>query len=136
MFGDCGDAELLEAMGAAQQAERAAFARQLMAVGEFTVRRIEQQTDEHNFWCVDGWEVIAAEVGAELGISRKRASSQMGYGQSLIERLPKLGDVFLAGLVGFRVIAAAIVRTDLITDAEVLAKIDEQLARKAPSWNK
>jgi hypothetical protein len=110
VFEGCGDAELLDLMGTAQQEERAAFARQLMAVGEFTVRRIQQQTDEHNFWCVDGWEVIAAEVGAELGISRKRASSQMGYEQSLIERLPKLGDVFLAGLVDFRVIAAAIYR--------------------------
>jgi hypothetical protein len=108
-------------MGAAQQEERAAFARQLMAVGEFTVRRIGQQTDEHNFWCVDGWEVIAAEVRAEWGISCKRASSQMCYGQSLIERLPKLGEVFAAGLVDFRVIAAVIFRTDLITDAEVLA---------------
>jgi len=43
-----------------------------------------------------------------LGISRKRASSQMSYGQSLIERLPRLGEVFMAGAVDFRVIAAAI----------------------------
>jgi hypothetical protein len=136
MFEECADAELLAAMGDAQQAERAAFARQLLAVGEFTVRRIEQQTDEHNFWCVDGWEQIAAEVSAELGISRKRASSQMHYGQTLLERFPKLTAVFLAGLVDFRIIAAAIYRTDLITHPDVLTQIDEQLAAKAPSWNK
>jgi hypothetical protein len=123
-------------MGVAQRDERAAFARQLMAVGRFTQRRIEQQTDEHNFWCVDDWEVIAAEVGAELGISRTRASWQMGYGQALIERFPKLGDVFAAGLVDFRVIAAAIFRTDLIIDTDVVARIDAQLAVKAPGWNK
>ncbi len=86
VFEDCGDAQLLDLMGKAQQEERAAFACQLLAVGTFTVRRIEQQTDEHNFWCVDGWEVIAAEIGAELGVSRGRASSQMRYGQVLIER--------------------------------------------------
>jgi hypothetical protein len=136
MFEECGDAELLDLMGNAQQAERAAFARQLLAVGALTVRRIEQQTDEHNFWCVDGWEVIAAEIGAELGISRGRASSQMRYGQVLIERFPKLGAVFVSGLVDFRVIAAAVFRTDLITDKDVLAKIDAELARKAPAWNK
>jgi hypothetical protein len=135
MFEGCGDAELLDLMGEAQQAERAAFARQLLTVGEYTVRRIEQQTDEHNFWCVDGWEQIAAEVSAQLGISRGRASSQMQYGRALLQRFPKLGQVFAAGLVDFRVIAAAIFRTDLITDPDVLAAIDEQLAAKAPAWN-
>lgn len=123
-------------MGAAQQDERAAFARQLMAVGRFAQRRIEQGTDEHNFWCVDDWEVIAAEIGAELGISRARASSQMQYGTTLLERFPALGEVFLAGRVDFRVIAAAIYRTDLIHNSDALATIDAQLAAKAPSWNK
>jgi hypothetical protein len=136
VFEECADAELLEAMGEAQRAERAAFARQLMAVGRFTVRRINEVYAEHEFWCVDDWEAIAAEIGAELGISRGRASSRMGYGKALLQRFPKLGEVFLAGEVDFRVIAAAIFRTDLIHDPEVLAEIDAELARKAPSWNK
>jgi len=38
--------------------------------------------------------------------------------------------------VDFRVIAAAIFRTDLITDKDVLAKIDSELAGKAPAWNR
>jgi hypothetical protein len=122
-------------MGEAQQADRAAFARQLLAVGAFTVRRIEAGTDEHNFWCVDDWEVIAAEIGAELGISRGRASAQMGYGKTLIQRLPKLGAVFAAGLVDFRVISAAAYRTDLIVDKDALATVDTQLAITAPTWN-
>jgi hypothetical protein len=42
----------------------------------------------------------------------------------------------VAGDVDFRVIAAAIFRTDLIADEDVLAKIDAELAAKAPSWNK
>jgi hypothetical protein len=136
VFEGCGDAELLALMGDAQQAERVAFARQLMAVGRFAQRRVEQMSGENDFFCVDDWEVIAAEIGAELGISRGRASSQMRYGTTLLERFPKLGEVFLAGRVDFRVIAATIFRTDLITDAAVLAEIDVQLARKAPSWNK
>jgi hypothetical protein len=53
-----------------------------------------------------------------------------------LERFPRLGEVFVAGAVDFRVVAAAIFRTDLITDADVLATIDAQLARKAPAWNK
>jgi len=54
-------------MGAAQQAERAAFARQLLAVGRFTLRRMEQTAGEHDIWCVDDGEAVAAEVGAEFG---------------------------------------------------------------------
>ena len=123
-------------MGDAQQAERAAFARQLVAVGSFAQRRIAQGTDEHNFWCVDDWDAIAAEIGAELGISRSRASSQMHYGTTLLERYPKLLALFLAGQVDFRVIAAVIYRTDLIHDPDVLAKIDTEVAATAPSWNK
>ena len=135
VFEECDDGELLDAMVVGQRDERAAFARQLVAVGRLTQRRIEQGTDEHNFWCVDDWEVIAAEIGAELGISRGRASSQMRYGTSLLERFPKLCEVFLAGQVDFWVIAAAIYRTDLLTDKDAQAKVDAELARKAPSWN-
>jgi hypothetical protein len=76
VFEECGDAELLVAMGEAQQAERAAFARQLLAVGEFTHRRMEAVYAEHDFWCVDDWEAIAAEIGAELGISRGTYTTQ------------------------------------------------------------
>src|SRR4029079_14937268 len=97
--------------------------------------RMEQTAGEHDIWCVDDWEAVAAEVGAELGISRGRASSQMHYGTTLLERFPALGAVFLAGAVDFRVIAAAIFRTDLLTDTDALATIDAQLAAKAPSWN-
>jgi uncharacterized protein DUF222 len=136
VFEECGDAELLDLMGEAQQDERAAFARQLLAVGRFAQRRMERISGEHDFWCVDDWEIIAAEIGAELGISRGRASSQMRYGTTLLERFPKLAEVFQAGRVDFRIIAAAIFRTDLITDAAVLAQIDTQLALKAPAWNK
>lgn len=42
-------------------------------------------------------KAIAAERGAELGISRGRASTQMHYGSALIKRFPKLDAVFLAG---------------------------------------
>jgi hypothetical protein len=135
VFEECGDTELLATMGDAQQAERAAFARQLMAMGTFAVRRMDAVYAEHEFWCVDDWEAIAAEIGAELGISRGRASAQMCYGRALLERFPKLGEVFLAGLVDFRVIAAATFRTDLVQDNAVLAAIDEQLAATAPAWN-
>ena len=67
VFEGCTYPELLDAMGDAQQAERAAFARQLMAVGSFAVRRMDEVYAEHEFWCVDDWEAIAAEVRRGVG---------------------------------------------------------------------
>jgi Domain of unknown function (DUF222) len=130
------DPGLLDVMRDAQRAERTATARRLLAAGRLCQQRLARASGEHDYWCVDDWEEIAAELGAELGISRGRASSEMHYGQTLLERLPQLGAVFLAGEVDYRVIAAIVFRTALISDVDVLAKIDETLARKVPQWNK
>jgi hypothetical protein len=42
VFEECGETELLDLKDAAQQAERAAFVRQLLAVGRFMLRRGQQ----------------------------------------------------------------------------------------------
>ena len=86
-------------------------------------------------WCIDNWEAVAAEVAAELGLSRGRASSQMDYGLQLIERLPKLGTLFASGAIEYRIVIAAVFRTGLITDPDMLAAIDKRLAENASGWN-
>lgn len=136
MFDRMTDAELLDTMRDAQRRERVAIARRLLAAGRLCRRRMgDRDSAARANWCIDNWEAVAAEVGAELGVSRARASSQMHYGLELIERLPKLGAVFAAGEVDFRIVIAAVFRTGLITDSDVLAGIDERLARNAPMWN-
>ncbi|MGI9163758.1 MAG: DUF222 domain-containing protein, partial [Mycobacterium sp.] len=127
---------LLSEMTEAQRSERAAVARRLLAAGRLCqVRMAGRDGMDRLNWCIDNWEAVAAEVSAELGISRARASSQMNYGVALLEQLPKLGAAMAAGEVDFRVIAVAVFRTGLITDAEVLAAIDAKLAAAAPRWN-
>ena len=135
MFEQATGGELLDVMRDAQRGERMAFARVLLAAGRFTVQRIAASGQDYLDWCVDYWDVVAAEIAAELGISRGRASSWMDYGQTLIERLPTLGEVFAAGAVDFRVIRIVDFRTALITDEQALAAIDEMVAYKAPGWN-
>jgi len=123
-------------MTAAQCAERSSVARRLLAAGRLCqLRMADRDRWDRLQWCIDHWEAVAAEVGAELGISRARASSQMNYGLELLERLPKVGAAMAAGLVDFRVVAAVVFRTGLITDPDVLATIDAQLAAVAPAWN-
>src|SRR5699024_5574966 len=119
--------ELLDAIRDARRAERIATAQRLLAAGRLCQLRVTG-TDERASWCVDDWESVAAEIGAELGISRQRASWEMHYGRVLLARLPTLGAAFAAGDIDFRITAIIISRTALIVDADVLARIDTQLA--------
>ena len=136
MFEHCDGAGLLAEMAAAQREERVAVARRVLAAGRLCQVRMAEVDDADRLqWCIDNWEAVAAEVGAELGISRGRASSQMNYGVELLERLPLLAAVFAAGAVDFRVIATVVFRTGLITDPAVWAVIDAALAARAPRWN-
>ena len=127
---------MLAEMTDALRMERVSVARRLLAAGRLCqVRMADVEEDERTQWCIDNWEAVAAEVAAELGISRARASSHMNYGMELVERLPKLGAAMAAGEVDFQVIAVVVFRTGLITDEQVLATIDTQLAAVAPGWN-
>ena len=136
MFDTLDEPALLAEMSPGQRAERVATARRLLAAGRLCQRRMAGVADDDRLqWCIDNWDAVAAEVGAELGISAGRASSQMNYGVELLERLPRLAAVFAEGHVDFRVVAAVVFRTGLITDPDVLARIDDRLARAVARWN-
>lgn len=127
----------MAAMAVAQRDERSATARRVLAAGRLVQVRAGDAVDEMERlnWCIDNWEQVAAEVGAELGISRNRASSLMNYGVELLERLPRLGAAFAAGDVEFRVVRDIVFRVGLITDPAMLAEIDTTLAERAVTWN-
>ncbi|BBY57335.1 HNH endonuclease signature motif containing protein [Mycolicibacterium sarraceniae] len=136
MFEELNDLGLLDEMRRGQRSERAGIARRVLAAGRLCQRRMSGvDAAERSQWCIDNWEAVAAEVAAELGISRGRASSQMDYGLQLIERLPKLGTLFASGAIDFRIVIAAVFRTGLIRDSDTLAAVDEQLADAADRWN-
>lgn len=137
MFDGVDEAGLLAEMSAAQRTERIAVARRLLAAGRLCqLRTAGLATADRAQWCVDNWEAVAAEVAAELGISRGRASAQMHYGVELLERLPRLAAVFAAGEVDLRVVSVVLFRTGLVTDTAALAAIDAALAARVGRWNR
>jgi hypothetical protein len=136
MFDSLDEAGLLEVLRDRQRAERVAIAERLLAAGRYCLARFEADEEEdRGQWYLDSEELVAAELGAHLGISRGRAGYLMYRGVALIERFPKLAAVFAAGEVDYRIIIAVIFRTGLIRDEQVLAIVDENLARLAPQWN-
>jgi hypothetical protein len=126
-------AALVERISAAWRFENRAAAAQLAAIGELFGYRLSRCSDTEE-WAVDSEEAVAAEVAAALRISQALAASRLRYARALRERLPKLGAVFAAGDIDFRMFATIIYRTDLITDRDVLAAVDAQLAVAVPRW--
>ncbi|WP_369798470.1 DUF222 domain-containing protein [Mycobacterium sp. URHB0044] len=135
MSDDRGAGDALTVPWEGERAERIGMARRLIAVGRHCRRRLTESGQGRGLWCIDEWEAIVAEVGAQLGISRGRASLQMNYGLTLLERLPKFAAVCLAGDVDLWMLVVIEFRTALITDGDVLARIDQRLAEQVPQWS-
>lgn len=126
-------AAIVGRIGAAARAENRAAAAQLVEIGALFAYRLSRCAETED-WAVDTEEAVAAEVAAELRISQGLAASRVRYARALRERLPKVGAVFGAGEIDFRLFATIVYRTDLITDPEVLAAVDAELAAAVGRW--
>ena len=130
------DAALVDAAAGALRMERAASARRLYAVAQLFWRREKQLPfSEREQWRIDGWDAVAAEVAAALAISRRRASSQIQLAVCVWEELPKLAEVFAAGLVDYWVVSLIESRISGLSSADK-ARIDGILARSVSRWNR
>ncbi|ORV03045.1 hypothetical protein AWB93_02740 [Mycobacterium bohemicum] len=126
-------AALVGRIGVAARVENRAAAAQLVVMGELFAYRLSRCAETED-WAIDTMEAVAAEVAAELRISQALAASRLRYARALRERLPKVGAVFCAGDIDFRLFATIVYRTDLIEDPEVLAAVDARLAANVGRW--
>ena len=134
MFEDVADGELIEVMGEASRDESTAIAQRLLAVGELYARRAAERA-EIKFWSTDVTDLVAAEISAVQNISHARAVGQVQYARTLCERLPEVAKVFVRGWIDFRMVSTIIARTENV-DAELMATLDEAIARHAEKWMK
>ncbi|MCV7124942.1 DUF222 domain-containing protein, partial [Mycobacterium lacus] len=124
---------LIERMRVAGRAEARAAAARLDAIGElFELRRVER--GECAEWAVDTWAAVGAEVAAAFRTSLAMAGSYLRYALAMRERLPKVAEVFRAGEIDYRMFQTLVYRTDLITDAAVLARVDAELGLRVARW--
>ena len=125
---------LLQRMCSAARAESCAAAARLVAIGELVSLRLAEDGGASQDWTVDATDAVAIEVSVALGISRGLAASHLRYAHALRVQLPALGRVFVAGDIDEATFRAAVFRTGLITDDDLRAAVDAQLAVKAPRW--
>ena len=134
MFEGVSEVDLIDVMGEASRDESTAIAQRLAAVGELYARRAVEWA-ERNLWSADPVDAVAAEVSAAQNISHARAVGQVHYARTLRERLPALAKVFATGVIDFRMVLTIIARTENVDD-EMMAALDEALARHAEKWMK
>ena len=124
---------VIERLCAAARAENRAAGERLAAIGELDVLWLRRY-GERETWCTDTQEAITAEVAAALGITQGLATSYLEYSRAMRLRLPRVGEVLVAGDIDYRTFQTIVYRTDLITDAVVLAAVDASLAAKVARW--
>src|ERR1700730_12905927 len=118
---------------AAGRAEHRAAGQRLAVIGELDVLWL-RQVGEREMWCTDTQEAITAEVAAGLGGTQGLAASYLEYSRAMRLRLPRVGELLRAGDIDYRTFQTIVYRTDLITDADVLAAVDAELAVKVARW--
>jgi Domain of unknown function (DUF222) len=95
------------AVGAWARVENAACARRLTATAEVLERQLSADgSAEREQWCIDNWDTVAAEVAACQGASLGVASHQLLIAEALHNRLPRVAEVFSAGAISYRMVAA------------------------------
>jgi hypothetical protein len=126
-------AGFMEQIGAAVRIENRAVAAQLSAIGGLFRYRLAQCSETED-WAIDTMEAVAAEVAAGLRISQRLATDRVGYARAMGERLPKVAEVFAAGDIDYPAFTTIVSRTDLITDPDILARVDARVALNLARW--
>ncbi|WP_420714527.1 HNH endonuclease signature motif containing protein [Mycobacterium sp. Aquia_213] len=126
-------AALVDDICSSARSENRAAAAQLEAIGALFGLRLCRYA-ETEAWAVDTMEAVAAELAAALRISQGLAASRLRYARAMRERLPEVAEVFKAGDIDYRTFQTIVYRTDLLTDDEVLARVDAELAVNVPRW--
>ena len=117
----------------AARAENRAAGQRLAVIGELDLLWL-RRFGERETWGTDTHDAITAEIVAALGITRGLADSYLDYARAMRLRLPRVGALLVAGDIDYRTFQTIVYRTDLITDTQVLAAVDAELAVKVARW--
>jgi hypothetical protein len=117
----------------AARAENRAAGQRLTVIGELDLLWL-RRFGERDTWGTDTHDAITAEIVAALGITRGLADSHLDYARAMRLRLPRVGALLVAGDIDYRTFQTIVYRTDLITDTQVLAAVDAELALKVARW--
>ncbi|MDG4665617.1 HNH endonuclease signature motif containing protein [Mycobacterium sp. 236(2023)] len=126
------DAEIDAAIAAWTDAIASASAHRLLLIAEKTRRNYDDDCDSVEDTDA-AWNSAAAEISLACRISHGRASGDMEVGLALT-RLPRIAAAFLAGQITEFLVRRIVNRTANIQDADLLAKVEAEIAERAVRW--
>lgn len=128
---------IVEVIGSAHRLESTLVARRLAAVAallRYRVAAAERADADPGYAVVDGFEQTTAEVAAVMNLSPMAASYLVSYAETLDTRLPKIAALLAEGRTDWRTVRLIISRTDLVTDDDLITKLDQSLAARISTW--
>lgn len=128
-------AALVAVIESTHREESMLVARRLAAVATLLRHRVanSEQADQE-YAAIDGFEQTAAEVAA-MNLSAMGASYLVSHAETLDTRLPGIAALLAEGKTDWRTVRLIITRTDLITNGDLIAKIDQSLAARIGNWH-
>ncbi|MEE6136619.1 HNH endonuclease signature motif containing protein [Mycobacterium sp. 050128] len=131
-------AALIEVVESTHRQESTLVARRLAAVAALLRHRLaatERTEAQHRYAVIDGFEQTSAEVAAAMNLSPIAASYLVSDADALHTRLPQIAALLAEGQTDWRTVQLIIRRTDLVTDAELVARLDQSLATRIGNWH-
>jgi hypothetical protein len=138
MFEGAPPGDLVEAIAESQRQESVLVARRLAAVAELLGQRTaeaEAEDPDPGYMIITGFQRTTAEVAAAMNLSPMAASFVVSHAEALDTRLPKVAAVLAEGKTDWRTVQLIIARTELVTDSQVVARLDANLAARLSNWH-
>ncbi len=135
---DLDPSALVSVVAASHRLESMLVARRLAAVAallEHHIAAAARAETTCGYQEVDGLERTSAEVSAVMNLSPMAASYLVCHAEALKTRLPTVAALLAEGRTDWRTVRLLISRTELVTDPEVIAKLDASLAARIATWH-
>ncbi|MCV7164928.1 HNH endonuclease signature motif containing protein [Mycobacterium stomatepiae] len=134
-----GPGDLVSVVESTHRQESMLVARRLAAVAALLRHRVAatEQADHQRrgYAVIDGFEQTAAEVAAAMNLSPVAAGYVVSHAEALDTRLPTVAARLAEGRTDWRTVRLILSRTDLITDAALIAQVDRSLATRIGTWH-
>jgi len=129
--------DLVALVGSTYRRESVLMAEQMAAVAALLRRREASmgRSVSQGFGLIGGFEQTAAEVAAAMNLSPMAAGFVVSDAAALDTRLPQVAALLAESRTDWRTVRLIISRTDLISDDELIAKVDQSLAERISKWH-
>ena len=134
---DLAPAQLVGVVDSTHRQESLLVAQRLAAVAALLGHRVARAADlaeRGGYAEIDPYQQTTAEVAAAMNLSPMAASFVVSDAEALDVRLPKVAALLAEGRTDWRAVRTIIRRTELVTDEQLVAKLDESLSKRIGNW--